>query len=125
MLRKGLVESIDYPGYRTLTRARLLKQLNSTKKDNVDSSAYYYLDDFTGDLSGAERVIKQSKPRNAPQRKPCPVVVTNEITGDVSNWISTEKFAFAVGTNKNTIQKSIGKNNGRWKQYHIAYVKSR
>lgn len=59
-----------------------------------------------------------------PKRKPVPVSVFDALVQTSSNWLSVEEFGKSLGVNKNTIQKSILVNNGRWKQYHITYVPS-
>lgn len=55
-------------------------------------------------------------------RRPIPIKIKNTRTGEESNWDSVESFASAHGSNKNTVQKSVWKNDGVWKHFKIEYV---
>lgn len=75
-------------------------------KDNLDNSIYI------------EKVI--NKP-TAPKRRPVPITVKNIDDDTERNWDSVEAFGNSLGVNKNTIQKSMLVNDGRWKNYLIKY----
>lgn len=67
------------------------------------------------------------KPKKGPQpenfkRKPVPIVVTNLRDGSVQNWDSVELFALDKGSSKSTVQKSVWKKAGIWREYKIEYV---
>jgi len=81
----------------------------------------HYAQDYKAGYDDALIVRKDRVKPTAPTRKPVPVVVENTLTGAKEWWDSVESFAMTVDSNKNAIQKSMGKNNGRWKHYVIRY----
>lgn len=66
------------------------------------------------------RIGRRSPNQGGARRKPVPVKVTHP-DGTESSWNSTEDFALSVGTNKNAVQKSLGRL-GHWKGYKVRYV---
>lgn len=56
-----------------------------------------------------------------PSTKIKPITVKDLTTGHVTEWESTTAFARVVGINRSTIQKAIGKNDGKWNQYQFSY----
>lgn len=56
-----------------------------------------------------------------PSTKIKPVVVKDLVTGHITEWESATAFARVVGINRSTIQKAIGKNEGKWNQYQFSY----
>lgn len=64
---------------------------------------------------------KKIKP-NPPKRLPKPIIVFNEVSGDSVPYLSVELFASSVNAKKNTVQKAMYVNNGKWKHYLIEYV---
>lgn len=84
------------------------------------SASFVYANEFDGnrtDLSPFGR--KNNRP---PTRKPKRVRVTNTVTGETEEWSSVEEFAKSVGSNKNTIQRSVYYKGGRWRQYKLKYL---
>lgn len=56
------------------------------------------------------------------KRLPKPIIVFNEVSGDSVPYLSVELFASSVNAKKNTVQKAMYVNNGKWKHYLIEYV---
>lgn len=56
-----------------------------------------------------------------PSNKKKPIVVKDLNTGHITEWEDAYAFARVVGINRSTIQKAIGKNNGKWNQYQFTY----
>lgn len=85
----------------------------------------YYLHEYQNSLDDAiylEEDKSHYKERSAPKRKPVAIRVTDIVNGEIVNWVSTEAFANSLGVKKNTIQKAVLVNNGRWKQFNIEYM---
>lgn len=86
----------------------------------------YYLHECQNMLLGdiVEKTFDKShyKPNRLRRRKPVPVEVTNTTTNEVIHWDSTEAFANSLGVKKNTIQRSVLKNDGKWKHYKLKYL---
>ncbi|WP_368912292.1 HNH endonuclease [Proteus mirabilis] len=59
--------------------------------------------------------------RQIPKRKPIPVKVVDNTTGVEVEWASVQAFAESIGVLKNTVQKAMYLNNGRWKNFTITY----
>lgn len=62
-------------------------------------------------------MVKATKVR----RKPLPIDVLDEITGQTQSWDSVEQFANSKNSLKNSVQKSMLLKQGRWKNYLITY----
>lgn len=84
-----------------------------------------YMEEFDGDLNDAKRIHYGRPKVERPnfRRKPVPVVIKDLSSGLETEWESVQSFAYSVGTNKNTIQKSMLVKDGRWRGYHIRYIK--
>lgn len=82
---------------------------------------FKYLDDPS--LIDESAMIRRQAQRNRGVRPPVPIRVTDEVTGLVCDWESTEKFAQGLGVNKNTLQKGLWRTGGQWKNYRIEYLK--
>lgn len=54
--------------------------------------------------------------------KPVPIRVTDILTGETTNWISTEAFADELKVLKKTIQKSMNRTGGFYKGWKIDYL---
>lgn len=55
----------------------------------------------------------------SPKRRP--IIVKDTTNGHVTEWDSALEFAKVLGVNRSTLQKAIGRNNGKWHQYLIRY----
>lgn len=84
-----------------------------------------WMEEFDGDTELAKRITygRPKVERPTFRRKPVPVVVKDLSTGQETKWESVESFAYSVGANKNTVQKSMLVRDGRWQGYHIRYIK--
>lgn len=51
-----------------------------------------------------------------------PIRVSDTVDGGDEWWESISDFAKSVGVGKSTIQKSMAKNDGRWRQFKIEYI---
>ena len=67
-------------------------------------------------------LVESRVKRKAPVRPPIPVEVSDDNTGARSKWPSVEAFCQQLGVLKNTVQKSMLKNNGKWRNYTITYL---
>lgn len=65
--------------------------------------------------------LRSEQPRNTIRKPPVPIVVKDTNSGESKEYVSTEAFSKEMGVKKNTIQKSVYLNNGRWRNYHIQY----
>lgn len=88
-----------YKGHRFFKRSEILDRLQ-------DEEVVY--------VPGSFKDVK-------PSTKIKPVVVKDLTTGHVTEWESATAFARVVGINRSTIQKAIGKNEGKWNQYQFSY----
>lgn len=85
---------------------------------------FWYLDCYDGgDLDDIEIRKVAKVPRFVvPKRKPVPIRVTDTTDGSVTDWISTEVFGKSVGVKKNTIQKAVLVNGGKWRHFLVEYL---
>lgn len=82
------------------------------------------LQDFKKKYVGNEKVTRVSYSGRRGRRPPTPIIVEDLATGEVSRWISTERFARLHGVDKKTIQKSMSVKDGRWCNFKITYVRN-
>lgn len=116
--------------YRTI--AAVAKDLNiSTAKVTkalkdgslVNGFTFMVLEDFIKKLPKVP-YEKVPYPKTLRGRKPPrPIIVRDNITGEETRWISTERFANHHGVNKKSIQKSMNVKNGVWCNFTITYGK--
>ncbi len=64
----------------------------------------------------------KKKKRTYIKNLPTPVIVTNTKTGEKVNYLSVDTFSKTVDVMRKTIQRSVWKNGGRWRHWHIEYV---
>lgn len=81
-----------------------------------------FLDDVNVDDCKDAVYYRVKHNRTKPTRKPKPISVVDNDTGLVENWPSVEVFANHNGSKKNTVQRSMGKNKGNWRNYTITYI---
>lgn len=98
----------------------------ATGKHRVEGRNFslYYAQDYIDSIEDAVVVADtRHRPvsRHLPKRKPIPVNVTDLSSGIKEWWESVEAFARSVGMSKNTVQKSMNKKNGVWRNYLIEY----
>ena len=95
------------------------------KNTTVDGMTVKYLDEYDGSVENVERPMghKSTIVRPNFKRSPVPINVTDLSTGERVQWESCEEFARIYGVTKSAIQRSIGKNNGRWRQFLVEYIK--
>ena len=84
-----------------------------------------YLSEFTGVLSDAIRVNKEEQLfANQYKHKIRAIRVTDYRTEVVSRWKSLLDFADHIKIRKNSIMKSMQRNNGVYRFYKIVYEES-
>lgn len=67
---------------------------------------------------------KPPKPRkNYIENVPLRVIVTNTLTNEVVEYPSVEAFSRILGVVRKSIQSVANRNNGRWKEYHLEYIR--
>ena len=82
----------------------------------------YFKEDLESDLENIlDLRFERSKPK-PPRRKPKKVRVIDNDSSNSKVWDSVEDFAFSVTASKNTIQKSMSKNNGKWRNFYLEYL---
>lgn len=107
-LESGIVDGNDYYQIH-LASAFRMREKNRKYLDRIVTIPY---------------VNKPPKPRkNYIENVPLRVIVTNTITNEVVEYPSTEDFAQTVGARRKTIQRGAWLNNGRWKEYHLEYIR--
>lgn len=67
--------------------------------------------------------LKRPKPK-PPVREPLRIIVLDVETNISSEWNSLEEFTNTINVKKNTVQKSMLLNSGRYGKYQIKYVES-
>lgn len=90
---------------------------NKTKDYKIE----FYRDFITANKDG-EGELKR-RVFTTPVKPPIPIRVTNLESGEITEWGSTQEFADCLGVLKNTIQKSMLINDGRYNVFHIEYLK--
>lgn len=95
------------------------KLLNEREKNGPIK--VFNLHHYQDDIDNAE-FISSSPVRNIPKRKPVPVKVINLDTNEETDWVSVAAFGHVMNVSKNTIQKSMVINDGRWRNYCIRYI---
>lgn len=113
--------------YLKCSRASIIFRISGKRGVKGNGYSLYYGDQYEGNLNHAVRVKNNGpghKDRVIPPRKPIPVYVTDTISKVTEWWPSVEAFAKAIGSVKNTIQKSMLIKEGWWKHYQIQYCKS-
>jgi hypothetical protein len=80
-----------------------------------------HLDEKEGSVG---TVVKRKPKKMSPNsRRPAfPIKVTNKLTGEVKHYASTLDFCAEVGARRNTVQRGMSINGGRWSIYQIEYV---
>lgn len=126
--RKGAVFRFDSAAgcarYLEINQATLYYHL-ANHTSTSDGVIACWEEEYSGDLAIAQH-IRNNRPHlvgSTFRRKPVPIVVKDLSSGLETDWESVEAFAFSVGTNKNTVQKSMLNKDGHWRGYHIRYVK--
>lgn len=83
---------------------------------------FRFFDDFDGGSEMLENAEVFRLPKSIPpKRTPTPIRVTNQLTGHVEDWDSTEQFSIAHGVKKNTLQKAMLRDANVWKHFKIEY----
>lgn len=117
-----IFESISVcANYFQIDPLKMMEWLRKNRLNELKDWSFKFVDDPTTirDLE----VIKREKTKKNGFRKPVPIKVTNLLNDEITYWHSSEEFAKILGKRKNTLQKYIWKNNGRFKNYLIEYLK--
>lgn len=104
-----------------MSPAALRQRMVRNSEVIIDGLLYGYLDD--PELLEKHEVLSLGRKTNPPNRIPIPIEVLNIETNEKSFYESTDEFARNIGVLKNTIQKSVLVNSGRWGKYFITYVR--
>lgn len=99
----------------------LRKRMHDNPTAVYNGHLFKYLDDV--DLKDDLEMVSIGRKTVPPNRPAVPIRVEDTDTGKVIEYKSTEEFANLVGVYKNTIQKSVLLNSGRWRNYLITYVR--
>lgn len=84
-----------------------------------------YMDEYEGDTSQAEvrKGHRSTVVRPNFKRLPTPIQTIDQVTGEKLYWNSCEELARIYGVTKSAIQRAISVNAGRWRNFHVEYVK--
>jgi hypothetical protein len=99
------------------------KAIKRGRKYILNGYWFTYLHTAGIDTTGFVEVEAKENPKpTAPVRKPLPVRVINLKTDTSEVYKSILEFATSVGATKAAVARSVWKNHGRWKHYHITYL---
>ena len=107
--------------YVGVTHTTLSKYANEKEKKELNGYFVYITEDLPDDIDMEDLRGPKVVPKS-PRRKPLRILVEDTILGTRVEWNSVEDFAFSVTAKKNTIQRSMLKNDGNWRQYKITYL---
>ncbi len=111
-------EASEYTGvYRTL----ISRYVNETPRKTRNNMRFWTKQELVEGTPVKDMRGKQAYPVKIPKRVPVPIKVTNLKKNEVTYHESTEAFAKLHGAKKNSIQKKMLAQNGRWKHYKIEY----
>lgn len=120
----NIYQSVGHVSEVTGIKAGLIySYLNNGTVRNIEKYGIrvWYRDRFKDALDDAVIVSRASRVITTPTRKPVPVEVKDLITKTVKVYESAQKFAELAGVTKSAIQKAIGGNDGRWRNFIIRY----
>lgn len=101
--------------------ATLRKRMHENPTAVYSGHLFKYLDD--ADLKEDLEMLSIGRKTTPPTRTPLQISVKDVETGNTVMHESTEEFARIFGVDKATIQLSIGRNSGRWRNYLITYIR--
>lgn len=104
-----------------VTHTTVSKYANEKDKTELKGHLVYIVEDLPYDIDLEDLRSKEPR-RTVPIRKPIWIMVVDTESGVEKEWCSVEDFAFSVTAKKNTIQRSMLKNDGNWRQYKITYL---
>ena len=104
-------------------RARMGRK-DRKNNDGTEYGDYHYSylpDDFDVNTVELIRHARKKKVLDEPIKRAKPITVTNLITSSSKDYPSTQAFADEIGIKKNTIQKAMWTNDGKFREYLITY----
>lgn len=107
--------------YLNLSISKIYHSVNYNSGVLIGNYVFFYVNEYAGSLDDAIYIAGSFREGMGRHRKN-PIRVTEIVTGHVTQWDSVEDFSWVVGVRRNTITKSMGKNDGHWDKYKIEYL---